>query len=304
MSKVSKPLYHYTSQKGLLGIVENNEIWATDILYLNDTMEYKYAVDLTSEIIKERQESCKDKTPSHAVHTKQIKIPGSIVPLFPYRYEKKWTEYSMLEDLDKLIKGAKGFHIFVFSFTEKGNTLSQWRGYCPNNNGYSIGFNRTALERMITEKHLTLVECIYDEEEQKKLINGLVDKFVKDIKSDLNELSNSPSSQSSLDLNFLFEFLPIASRLKHKSFIDECEWRLISVPVPTGNKVIKFREGTTTTIPYITINLEEGVPIEHILIGPTGNELLSKQAVLSLLASKKNKTCIVGFSGIPYRPLH
>lgn len=161
MNTVPKYLYHYTSQKGLLGIVKNNEVWATDILYLNDTMEYKYAIDLTSEIIKKRQESCEDKTPSHAVYTKPRKIPGSIVPLFPYRYEKKLVEYSILEDLNEFIKEFKEFHIFVFSLSEDGNTLSQWRGYCPNNNGYSIGFNKKALERIISEKHFKLVKCIY-----------------------------------------------------------------------------------------------------------------------------------------------
>ena len=50
-------LYHYTSQEGLLGIIKNREVWATDISYLNDTKEYKYTVDLTSERIKEYQKS-------------------------------------------------------------------------------------------------------------------------------------------------------------------------------------------------------------------------------------------------------
>jgi len=49
-------LYHYTSQKGLLGIIGQGEIWATDILYLNDTMEYRYAVNLLSENIRKRNE--------------------------------------------------------------------------------------------------------------------------------------------------------------------------------------------------------------------------------------------------------
>ncbi len=47
-------LYHYTTQKGLLGIIQSKTIWATDILYLNDTMELKYAVDLTLDMIKWR----------------------------------------------------------------------------------------------------------------------------------------------------------------------------------------------------------------------------------------------------------
>ncbi|MCP5004624.1 MAG: DUF2971 domain-containing protein [Planctomycetes bacterium] len=302
--KPQSTLYHYTSQKGLLGIVNNNEVWATDILYLNDTMEYKYAVDLASEIIKERQELCKDKTPSYAVYIKPTKIPGSIVPLPPYRYENKWIEYSMLEDFDEFIKEFKEFHIFVFSLSQEGNILSQWRGYCQNNNGYSIGFNPRALNRIINEKHFKLVKCIYDENDQKMLINDLVDKFINDIKTKLNSLSHSNNSRNDLVGEFLLSFLPIAPILKHKSFLDEQEWRLISKPIKTGSKKVKFREGTSTTIPYITINLKEEkhIPLEHIIIGPTGNEHLSKKAVDSLLASKNITNCKVDFSGIPYRP--
>jgi hypothetical protein len=55
--KPPSTLYHYTSQKGLLGIIEKGEIWATDILYLNDTMEYKYAVNLFSEKIEKFKKS-------------------------------------------------------------------------------------------------------------------------------------------------------------------------------------------------------------------------------------------------------
>lgn len=107
-------------------------------------------------------------------------------------------------------------------------------------------------------------------------------------------------------LKFLLSFLPIASILKHESFQDECEWRLISKPIETGSKGIKFREGTSTTIPYITISPKEGkhVPLVNIFIGPTDNEHLSKKAVDSLLVSKDITTCKVNFSGIPYRPLH
>jgi hypothetical protein len=32
-------LYHYTDQKGLLGILESKQLWATHYRYLNDTSE-------------------------------------------------------------------------------------------------------------------------------------------------------------------------------------------------------------------------------------------------------------------------
>jgi hypothetical protein len=45
----AKPLYHYTTQEGLLGIVKNREIWATHTQYLNDRLEYKHALEISPE---------------------------------------------------------------------------------------------------------------------------------------------------------------------------------------------------------------------------------------------------------------
>jgi hypothetical protein len=48
-------LYHYTSQKGFLGIVEKKKLWATHIRYLNDSQEFEYAIALArTQLEKER----------------------------------------------------------------------------------------------------------------------------------------------------------------------------------------------------------------------------------------------------------
>ncbi|MGA2673692.1 MAG: hypothetical protein ABSE99_10740 [Terracidiphilus sp.] len=39
-------LYHYTDQRGLLGILGSQNIWATHIRYLNDSSEYKLGLDI------------------------------------------------------------------------------------------------------------------------------------------------------------------------------------------------------------------------------------------------------------------
>ena len=55
----SKPngfLYHYTSQTGLLGIVQKREIWATNLLFLNDSMELNYAIQMLQQAIEKMKE--------------------------------------------------------------------------------------------------------------------------------------------------------------------------------------------------------------------------------------------------------
>ena len=46
-------LYHYTSLKGLRGILSTRQIWATDILYLNDSAEFIFTINLLRTILKE-----------------------------------------------------------------------------------------------------------------------------------------------------------------------------------------------------------------------------------------------------------
>ena len=45
-SELPEVIYHYTTQAGLLGIIGNGEIWASDLRYLNDSAEYHHALKL------------------------------------------------------------------------------------------------------------------------------------------------------------------------------------------------------------------------------------------------------------------
>lgn len=57
ISPPSTNLYHYTNQKGLLGITESLELWATKIQYFNDGQELELGLDLArrrlSQMLKE-----------------------------------------------------------------------------------------------------------------------------------------------------------------------------------------------------------------------------------------------------------
>ncbi len=44
-------LYHYTTQKGLLGILHERCIWATHIRYLNDASEFKHGVEMVAQSV-------------------------------------------------------------------------------------------------------------------------------------------------------------------------------------------------------------------------------------------------------------
>src|ERR1700684_352024 len=52
-------VYHYTSQRGLIGILTTKKIWATSIRYLNDSMEFAYTLDLMKAYLDSRLRSTK-----------------------------------------------------------------------------------------------------------------------------------------------------------------------------------------------------------------------------------------------------
>src|SRR5215510_2035523 len=48
-------LFHYTSPTGLIGIVKEKQVWATNITYLNDAKEIGHAVDYAMHFLKNLQ---------------------------------------------------------------------------------------------------------------------------------------------------------------------------------------------------------------------------------------------------------
>ncbi len=124
-------LYHYTSQEGLLGIIENGEIWATDILYLNDEREFKLAFELACNLLSSRISAASQKAQA-------------------------------LQNIRSLVtQVAKDRrNVYVSSFSAKGDLLSQWRGYCPQGMGYAIGFRRADLKTFAQEQGFQLGHAV------------------------------------------------------------------------------------------------------------------------------------------------
>src|SRR4051794_37392114 len=51
---VPKRLYHYTTLAGLMGIVSDSTLWASDARFLNDSSELSYAAQLIDGVVTEQ----------------------------------------------------------------------------------------------------------------------------------------------------------------------------------------------------------------------------------------------------------
>jgi hypothetical protein len=287
MNEPKEPLFHYTSIQGLIGILTDRKIWATNISHLNDKQELFEARDMFREAIQELEKAI-DPSPMYAISPRGYKENPKI---------------EFLSSLNHFLNLAELVPIFVCSFSEKGDQLSQWRGYCPNAYGFSIGFNYTRLKNHADRQRLLLKKCIYEKNQQKKI----VDEYVQDrIVPRFSDLADKAKRGMNGWTTFR-EILEILPTIKNEHFAEESEWRLISSAFSIPQDTMKFRPGKTAIIPYCEFELAEkgkDLPVERINIGPTPNKDESLLSLKALLGKEHmEETVKINHSAIPYREI-
>jgi len=275
-SQPSSTLYHYTSLSGMMGIVEKRNFWASDIRYLNDSEELTHIESwLQGEIIERVQQS----------NTFQ-----EVLMQF-----REWLR-------ERLNYGPM---VFVGCFTENGNLLSQWRGYCPHGQGVSIGFDPTKLVKRASLNSFAIGKCIYDRVTKSELAKKVIDAVISaSQKSGESDKYHPSQSYYAIFAEMELQLLRIAALIKAESFKEEAEWRLVSQPLSSYvEPEIKFREGSSMLIPYMELPLVDDnkkIEMEHIFVGPTPTMNLSVDSVRRYL-SREAVCPTISNCGIPYR---
>lgn len=281
-----RTLYHYTTQSGLIGIIQKNEIWATHTQYLNDQREYIHALELVRRVLGDKRSQVTVKE-DRAVLDEMIAAIGTDI---------------------------QSINVCVCSFSEDGDSLSQWRAYGESTAGFAIGFSGEFLSTKAKEESAFLVPCVYEPDEQRIIVERFVDIVLEEI------LMHRGDAQ--LDDDFFWHrggnLIPYLHRLapviKDSSFRDEKEWRIITRPLMCSLERFNFRQGKSTIVPYYRFPLSKAVDesepssICEVVIGPTPNLSLSAMSVNSLLVSHKlvghfvrGGSVSVKESKIPYR---
>lgn len=271
---------HYTSQRGLLGIVSNEVLWATNIKFLNDEHEFQHALDLIREIIPTSKITPGMK--EHEAHRGFI--------------EKLLTR---LEQLDNYTTES----IFTLSFSSEIDLLSQWRGYCSDNKGYCLVYDVDGVFEQAKAKYkdVHLVDCVYRREEKEAKLRDLLNehwgKYYK---------AEEGKPQKEVVEELAKEVMLLASYYKHPSFSEEKERRIVVNLDFSLNSNLKFREGQFSLVPYIELDAPRDY-LKRICIGPTANKRLSKRSVEMFLEKTYGyPTSIFGdlvvvYSETPYR---
>ncbi len=283
-SDPTQPLFHYTSISGLQGIVKDKAIWATDIQYLNDSSELRYGIRLLSQQMQAR---FKDLSGNQAKCATQF---------------SEWLRHGFVLN----------HYLFVCCFTENGNQLSQWRGYCPSGKGISVSFEAASLVEAAQEQSFRWAEVVYEYSHQTPLVNYVLDSILE--AADRAEETDRSKRHPSQSFHGLFDewedrILALAATLKDECFAEEHEWRAISQPIKKlGDERLRFRDGEITLTPYIHFNLpqnaKDAVSFDTVFIGPTSESGLTMKALSAFFTSKAcSPTSGIRNSLIPLRAI-
>ncbi len=275
---MSEYLYHYTTAEGLIGIVKTRRIWATNILYLNDTEEYRHGVRLGAAYVDELLGKAKE--PDEAAYLTDLK--GAV------------------QEMERSYE-APGY---VASFSENQDDLSQWRAYCSAG-GFAIGFPRKLLAELAYTHLYAFEKCSYDPPSQDRAIRAYIDHGIQ---ADVSQCGGYKKCRWAAIRLMIF-----SATLKDPTFHQENEWRMVRYPGPDAEKNgVDFRVRNGVVVPYMECHLEfkdndartkkmwESV---RVTIGPTPSCEVSKASVEKLLRlrSPAESPGEVTLTSVPYK---
>ncbi len=249
-------VYHYTDGTGLIGIISNQEIWCSNVLYLNDSLEWQYGVDVFEEMLQEI-------------------VDGNADPLKLLNAE--WAK-EIKRMFGKYYRAQKNSSMNTFapcyaaSFSEDPDSLPQWRGYSTKGARYAIGFHTAKLQALGKGTSLRKVE--YKRDVAKELMR---DELANMVKGTLASAGMDPVDWGARVC------IDIGTACKDDAFKSECEVRLRFNGAP---KEVHFRSGTSSLVPYFKLPIMPIADLIHsVWVGPMPHRDLAKKAVSELLKS-------------------
>ncbi|MBN3199744.1 hypothetical protein H5A20_13625 [Pectobacterium brasiliense] len=277
-------IYHYTDLRAAKSIAENSTVWLTECRYLNDKEEFTTGLELLR---------------------KAVELHDEYFPEYPIDFIKcikKAKKHIRLIDLKSPLAVE---NLFVASFSDTSDSLSQWRSYGM----FMLAFDQDFISQSLIEDDFYCLKCHYarnTDEAIKYAISIVGDVIIPEL---LRKWKRE--NMNLMDLWFLELIEIYALSFKNVAFESESETRLV-IACKNDDPVIKFRVKGDLLIPYIALEINP-CSLMSITVGPIANQDLSV-ASLKLFANittrqvrtrqNENNYCLyVKSSDIPYRNL-
>lgn len=295
---IKKPLLaHYTSLSTLEKILETDEVWFSNPLFMNDLEEVRFGVLRGVELVfrsHELTDAC-----------------GS--SFRDQLFRQHFNHYFQTFNKDHV------FDTYVFCLSEHDpkdhdGMLSMWRGYGSNGNGAAIVLDTGQL-RVVEHAPLIVAMVHYGSgEERIAWLEGMLSKFTL-----ILHASKIPDEKLYFALYALFERIKVFALFsKHRGFSEEREWRVVYMrDRDRDNKLapmFHYWIGPRGIEPKLRLKVApiEGLTaddlsmakiVERIILGPSVSSPQTKNAVLRMLdrLGKPHLKDRVYASTIPFR---
>ena len=295
-------LAHYTSLKNLESILNTEELWFSNPLFMNDLEEVRFGVFNGMDLAVEDSEKI---------------IENAFETADRYAIFKK----AFNNCFDKF-KSNDAFDTYVFCLSEHDQSnndglLSMWRGYGNHGNGAAIIFNSEQI-KPIEDSPLVIIKVDYQPREIRlNNLKEIISSFTSIVEESLID-----NDKIYIAAHYLFERIKyFALSEKHIGFSEEKEWRVIydrnrdhdkkldpMFSYVINNRGIepklKFKMAASKGITSDDFSFEK--IIHSIILGPSLSSELTQKSVLRMLESEcmeksylKDK---VFASTIPLRP--
>jgi len=250
-------LYHYTTEKGLYGILDKDAIWASHFRFLNDFKELHDFIVWIKKRIEQREKYTSSSQSGNQIR----KVLG-----------------------EKAIQNLKHFvetlDVFLLSLTVdrdspmRGDRLSQWRGYGNDGRVFSLGFYPDILKLKVKEfgeqNQLPIFEgpllCEYGENDERNLVKTAITCYFN-----IDEIGRKQIQPNSDLASWLIREMTV---FKNEGFYEEKEQRFVFQLSDTmrHNHLIGFHDNSIGRAPHISIPLglkEQNSPLMKITVRPT-----------------------------------
>jgi hypothetical protein len=184
-------LWHYTDAAGLFGILSSRQLRFGDARFLNDRTERVYGSEFVEGVLTELEAN---------------------------------DASGMVREVRAELAFRKIDRLYVCSFCETHNSMSQWQRYGADGYGYCIGFDAAQLDTALDPERAPRVAMIYDPAEQRQLVieaaTGAAEMY-----TDFTDAVGPQRDGVFVALPAPGDLTMVMLRLKNPDFRDEHEWR-------------------------------------------------------------------------------
>lgn len=289
-------LYHYTTAEGVQGIVANRQFLATKSDFLNDKMEFMYALEVFDRLI-------------------ETYIVDRVVG--------RWLFQIVKEKMDQLaivtpscsvvcLPEKEQMSFYVVSFSKLENSALLWAEF-TDFKGYCLGFDYEKLVQGFSGRSFLHGTVIYDSKVQVScLLEALLSCIRRAVQDGLTDLETifeeapEVSKESLLEIgkDMAMVCSVYAMFFKSEFFKGEEEYRFVFSPsMDERGGQPRFRILDQVFLPYIMVEFDgedTPIPLESVMVGAKNNSDIAVRGVRSFLKGQ-GLDIPVTLSDIPLR---